>query len=442
MVENKDQGTILVLDDEDIVRRSFCDSLEDLGYLVLEAKNGHQGLSIITEQQPDIILTDLRMPIMGGVEFLQKCKDAGFDIPIIVISGVGSMNDVVQAIHLGAFDFLTKPIRESSLLQATVERALNQVRLKKENKNYQMHLERLVEERTQALNNSNYELAEHKDNLEKLVQERTQELQVVINSLHEAQEQLIESAKMASLGRLVAGVSHELNTPLGICLTFITSLEEKIVKFEKDYYNAAINKDKFEAFLASTRESSAIVLNYLNQACELVRNFKLISVDVSSDMKREFYLADYFHSVVRSLSAEIHNHQVEIICQNREEVFINSYPGIFSQILTNLILNSLTHAFSNIEVGKIIITLYTVDNDLIIKYVDNGAGMSEDTKRQMFEPFFTTARGTGGSGLGMNILYSLVVGNLSGSISCESVLDEGAQFTIKLPGLLYLDKSN
>jgi len=440
LVENKDQSTILVLDDEDIVRRSFCDSLEDLGYLVLEAKNGHQGLSIIAAQQPDIILTDLRMPVMGGVEFLKKCKDAGFDNPIIVISGVGSMNDVVQAIHLGAFDFLTKPIRESSLLQATVERALNQVKLKKENKNYQMHLERLVAERTQALNNSNYELAEHKNNLEKLVQERTQELQVVINSLHEAQEQLIESAKMASLGRLVAGVSHELNTPLGICLTFITSLEEKVVKFEKDYYNAAINKDKFEAFLASTRESSAIVLNYLNQACELVRNFKLISVDVSSDMKREFYLADYFHSVVRSLSAEIHNHQVEIICRNSEQILINSYPGIFSQILSNLILNSLTHAFCKTVIGKIIITLYTVDSDLIIKYVDNGSGMSEDTKQQMFEPFFTTARGTGGSGLGMNILYSLVVGNLSGSISCESVLHEGTQFTIKLPGLLYLDK--
>jgi signal transduction histidine kinase len=436
LIRNSDQSTILVIDDEDIVRRSFCDSLEDLGYFVLEAKNGNQGLSIIGAEQPDIILTDLRMPLMGGVEFLKKCKEAKFDIPIIVISGVGSMNDVVQAIHLGAFDFLTKPIRESSLLQATVERAVNQVTLKRENKNYQQHLERLVDERTRAFNESNLELARHKEDLEKLVYERTQELRVVIESLHEAQEKLIESAKMASLGRLVAGVSHELNTPLGICLTFITSLEEKVARFEKDYFDAKINKDKFESFLASTRESSGIVLNYLNQACELVRNFKLISVDVSNDMKREFDLADYYNSVVRSLSAEIHNHQVEITCQNNSAIIINSYPGIFSQILTNLILNSLTHAFCKTVIGKIIITLDVEDTHLIIKYMDNGTGMSEDTKQQMFEPFFTTARSTGGSGLGMNIIYSLVVGNLSGSIACESTLNKGTLFTIKLPALL------
>lgn len=433
---SSDQSTILVIDDEDIVRRSFCDSLEDLGYVVLEAKNGSQGLSIIASEQPDIILTDLRMPLMGGVEFLKKCREAKFDIPIIVISGVGSMNDVVQAIHLGAFDFLTKPIRESSLLQATVERALNQVKLKRENENYQQHLERLVEQRTQALHESNRELAKHKDDLEQLVDERTQELRVVIDSLHEAQGQLIESAKMASLGRLVAGVSHELNTPLGICLTFITSLEDKVVQFENDYFNAKINKDKFESFLASTRESSTIVLNYLNQACELVRNFKLISVDVSNDMKREFDLTDYFKSVVRSLSAEIHNHQVEITCLAKQKIMISSYPGIFSQILTNLILNSLSHAFSKEAIGKIIVTLDVEDNHLIIEYIDNGKGMSEETQQQIFEPFFTTARGTGGSGLGMNIIYSLVVGNLSGSILCDSAIGKGTVFTIKLPGLL------
>ena len=163
MSDSRDQSKVLVIDDEDIVRRSFFDSLEDLGYLVLDAKNGSQGLSIIASEQPDVILTDLRMPLMGGVEFLKKCQEAKFDIPIIVISGVGSMNDVVQAIHLGAFDFLTKPIRESSLLQATVERALNQVKLKRENENYQLHLERLVEHRTRALHESNQELAKHKD---------------------------------------------------------------------------------------------------------------------------------------------------------------------------------------------------------------------------------------------------------------------------------------
>jgi signal transduction histidine kinase len=434
--DSRDQSKVLVIDDEDIVRRSFCDSLEDLGYLVLDAKNGSQGLSIIESEQPDVILTDLRMPLMGGVEFLKQCQEAKFDIPIIVISGVGSMNDVVQAIHLGAFDFLTKPIRESSLLQATVERALNQVKLKRENENYQLHLEHLVEHRTRALHESNQELAKHKDDLEQLVDERTQELRVVIDSLHEAQGQLIESAKMASLGRLVAGVSHELNTPLGICLTFITSLEDKVVKFEQDYFNAKINRDKFESFLASTRESSTIVLNYLNQACELVRNFKLISVDVSNDMKREFDLTDYFNSVVRSLSAEIHHHQVEITCLSKQKIIINSYPGIFSQILTNLILNSLTHAFSKESVAKITVTLDVADNHLIIKYIDNGKGMSEETKQQIFEPFFTTARGTGGSGLGMNIIYSLVVGNLSGSILCDSAIGKGTAFTIKLPELL------
>ncbi|MEH6442373.1 MAG: hybrid sensor histidine kinase/response regulator [Oceanospirillaceae bacterium] len=433
MLHQKKLKTILVIDDEEIVRHSFCDFLEDLGYQVIGAANGKTGLVLALASKPDLILTDLRMPLMGGIEFIEKCTVALPDTPVIVISGAGLMGDVVNALHLGAFDYLTKPIRDPDLLQAAVSRALEQVRLRQENTIYQQHLEELVEQRTIELSVINTELELHQQDLEKLVSRRTKELQVVINNLKDTQQQLIDSAKMASLGRLVAGVSHELNTPLGICLTFISSLGQKINDFEKDFVKGVLRREDFENFLSSAQESSAIVINNLTQASELVQNFKMVSVDVSSDMRRKFDIVAYFNNVINSLKPELFDTQVTIHSAPEYRYIIDSYPGLFSQILTNLVMNSMTHGFTGGFKGHIKIELYYEGNLLVISYKDNGCGVSEEVKAQMYEPFFTTARGTGGSGLGLNILYNLVVNNLSGTVRCYSELNEGVEFLIKLP---------
>ena len=427
--------TILIIDDEDIVRSSFCDSLEDFGYKVVGADNGNTGLALLESLQPDLILTDLRMPKMGGIEFLKHSVSAYPHIPVIVISGAGSMGDVVDALHLGAFDYITKPVTNMNLLEASVARALEQVRLKRENNSYQLHLQQLVEQRTTLLSQSNQELELHKNNLEILIDERTQELHLTIDNLHQAQEQLIESAKMASLGRLVAGVSHELNTPLGICLTFISSLGDKISKFDRAFHRGELRKQDFVKFLQSAKYSSEIVISHLTQASDLVHNFKMVSVDISSDMERNFNLVEYINSIVESLKPELRNASVAIKYGRKDDFNVYSYPGFFSQIISNLIMNSKNHGFTGNKAGCINIELRLSSENLTIEYQDNGVGMTQEVLDQIYEPFFSTSRSAGGSGLGMNILYNLVVGNLKGSVHCSSELEVGTSFTIKLPRL-------
>ncbi len=433
MFQSNELRTILVIDDEDIVRRSFCDSLEDLGYNVLGAENGQVGIDIAVERSPDLILTDLRMPIKGGIDVLKYCSEHMAQTPVIVISGAGLMEDVVEALRLGAFDYLTKPIRDPDLLQAAISRALEQVSLKEQNNNYQQHLEQLVESRTAELSESNKQLALHKEHLELLVDERTKELESAITNLRNTQSQLVESAKMASLGRLVAGVSHELNTPLGICLTFISSLGQKFNRFEKDFYEGKLRKEDFEKFLKSSQESSDVVIHNLTQVSDLIQNFKMVSVDVSSDMKREFDLVEYIKNVVKSLKCETYDTKILIESDTTQSYSIRSFPGFFSQIVSNLIINSMSHGFPSGLAGTIEIDISAHESDLILKYKDNGRGMSEDTLEQLYEPFFTTARGSGGSGLGMNVLYNLVVRNLSGTVDCYSKIGQGVEFVIKLP---------
>ena len=428
--------TILVIDDEDIVRSSFCDSLEDYGYKVVSSDNGKSGLDLLSSTEPDLILSDLRMPVMGGIEFLNRCTALYPQIPVIVISGAGLMGDVVDALHLGAFDYLTKPITDVNLLQVSVTRALEQVRLKRENKNYQLHLEQLVEQRTALLQKSNQELELHKDNLEILVNDRTKELHATIENLKQAQDQLVESAKMASLGRLVAGVSHELNTPLGIGLTFLSSLSDKILSFERAFHAGELRKVDFENFLSSAKKSSDMVITHLNQASDLVQNFKMVSVDISSDMERKFDLVEYINNVVESLKPELNNVTFELKHDAAQNYTIYTYPGFFSQIISNLVLNSKIHGFSDHKKGNIKMELRVSGENLIIDYQDDGIGMSQEVQQQIYEPFFSTTRGTGGSGLGMNILYNLVVRNLKGSVRCSSEINQGAKFIIELPGLL------
>ena len=165
----------------------------------------------------------------------------------------------------------------------------------------------------------------------------------------------------------------------------------------------------------------------------MVQDFKMVSVDVSGEMKREFDLVEYIKNVVNSLKAEVFESKISIEYDRNSDYGIISYPGLFTQIFTNLIINSVTHAFASGVAGQINIQLKLVGQVIVIIYEDDGRGMTEDTRRQVFEPFFTTTRGSGGSGLGMNILYNLVVNNLSGTVECQSQLNLGTKFIIKFP---------
>ena len=251
--------------------------------------------------------------------------------------------------------------------------------------------------------------------------------------LNETQESLAEADKMAALGGLVAGVAHEINTPLGISITAVSHLDDSAQQFKSKFESGQLTKPDFLKFIETSDESIRILINNTGKAAELIKSFKQVAVDQSSEGKRAFDLKIYLDEILLSLKPKIKHslHQIEVNCD--KGIQINSYPGALSQIVTNLITNSLMHAFEKGVNGKIAINASTENDKVLLVYKDNGKGMSEDVLEHLFEPFFTTKRGSGGSGLGAHIMYNLVVQKLQGSIQCKSVLGEGVEYSISFP---------
>lgn len=257
-------------------------------------------------------------------------------------------------------------------------------------------------------------------------------LETMINDLKQTQDKLIESEKMASLGSLVAGVAHEINTPVGIGLTGVTQLMEECTDIRQRYDKGSLTENDFEDFLNSANEIADIVKKNLVRTAHLVRSFKQVAVDQTSEEDREVNLKQYFDEVVFSLASVLRKASVvvDIHCPDNLNVITN--PGLLSQVLTNLIVNSVNHGFSERDSGHIAMTLSELNShEFLLVYKDNGKGISEENAPKIFDPFFTTRRGTGGTGLGLNITYNIVTNALGGSIKCRSKEGEGVEFTIQ-----------
>ncbi len=259
------------------------------------------------------------------------------------------------------------------------------------------------------------------------------ELSKTLNNLEKTQDKLIESEKMASLGGLVAGVAHEINTPLGIALTGITYFDEISHNIHQIYETQEMTQEDFEKYLDDSKDISSQVLKNIQRASDLVQSFKQVSVDQTSEIKREFYVKDYINSIILSIHNQIKRTHITIKNNIPSDVKINSYPGAFGQVITNLILNSLIHGYSNKDKGLISFSLKKEKNNILLHYKDNGKGIKESDLPHIFEPFFTTRRGIGGTGLGLNILYNIVKKQFGGEISCASKINEGVDFTIIIP---------
>ena len=255
----------------------------------------------------------------------------------------------------------------------------------------------------------------------------------MIQNLKNTQEKLIESEKMASLGGLVAGVAHEINTPVGISLTGISHFEEISKEINKQYKNEEMSQESFEEYLSTSSELSSLIHKNLLKAAALVRSFKQVAVDQSSEEKRTFNVSKYANEVLLSLHSVTKKTNIKIVVNSKDNIRINSYPGSFSQIITNLVMNSVIHAFTEGEKGKIIIDLEKKNDNLFITYQDNGKGIKKEHINKIFDPFFTTNRDKGGSGLGLNIIYNIITSRLNGKITCESIEKEGVLFLIILP---------
>ena len=269
--------------------------------------------------------------------------------------------------------------------------------------------------------------------LEQRVDERTQSLTDALQKLTFAQTQLVRSEKLSALGALVAGVAHELNTPIGNSLTVASTLQDNAKAFAEDMAKG-LSRSRLDKFVNSSCLGADILVSSLHQAAELVSSFKQIAVDQSSMNRRLFRLSETISEIMLTMGPSIRKTSHTVIPTISTDILMESYPGPLVQILSNLINNTFLHAFEGMENGNVFITADLHGSEHIQMTVrDNGAGISENNLVRVFDPFFTTKLGKGGSGLGLNIVYNIVQDVLGGTIEVSSQLGEGTCFTLILP---------
>ncbi len=274
-------------------------------------------------------------------------------------------------------------------------------------------------------------------NLESLIQQRTQALETSLSNLKSAQDKLVESEKMASLGNLVAGVAHEVNTPIGIAITGTTHSIELVKELELLLSNNQLSKSKFSESISNIKTTNELIYNNLSRAVDLIQNFKQTAADQTGHTRYEFNLAEYFHNTLSSLKPMLKTHKVTLKTRLTEDIQMYAPPGIFAQIITILAQNACFHAYPKEQSEReFILSLERMDTRIRLTAKDNGRGVPLDLKKRIFEPFYTTNRQGGGTGLGLSILYNLVASQLDGDIKLLSEPNQGCEFILTFPMVL------
>lgn len=264
--------------------------------------------------------------------------------------------------------------------------------------------------------------------LEQLLKRQTEELQ-------STQTQLIEAEKMSSLGELVAGVSHEVSTPIGICITAESFFHDETQQIQEKFNNGSMSRQEFTGYLNVALENGSILSANLARTAELIKNFKQIAVDQCIEDIRPIIVFRYIENLLSTLKPRIKSLKHKIVISGDERVEITSYPGAVAQIITNLIMNSIIHGFDGIDEGNVSIDITASGTGVNIVYKDDGKGMSAEGQEKIFDPFFTTRKGKGGTGLGMNIVYKLITDTLGGHVECTSEVNQGIRFDIYIEDL-------
>jgi signal transduction histidine kinase len=254
-----------------------------------------------------------------------------------------------------------------------------------------------------------------------------------LDDLREAQQSLIAAEKLAALGGLVAGVAHEVNNPIGISLTVASSFARRCEEFAKEVDAGPLRRSRLGEFLEGGRDAANQLVANLQRAGELVQSFKQVAVDRSHADRRPFDLRESTDQIVASLRPALKKSQITLTVDVPAGIIMDSYPGSYGQVLTNLFLNSVVHAFPDGRAGSVIVEARQVRDDVDIFVSDDGVGMSEEIQRRAFDPFFTTRRNEGGTGLGLHIIFNLVTQQLGGRLAFESRLGWGTRFRITLP---------
>src|SRR5882757_3912489 len=266
------------------------------------------------------------------------------------------------------------------------------------------------------------------------VQERTRQLSQSLEDLRATQDSLVQTEKLAALGLLVAGVAHEINTPVGTSLTVASAFINKANRFEADVINGALRRSTLTEFIAATREAASQIMTNLGNAVDLIQSFKQVAADRNVSDRRRFDLGEVTEQVVRGLRFGLRGKNLTVSVECEPDLAMNSYPGPYGQVLTNLVLNSAAHAFPDGARGSVHIAAQASGKDKIeVLFSDNGCGMSPEVKRQVFDPFFTTRRDQGSTGLGLHIVHNIVTNCLGGRVSLDSEPGEGTRIQLVLP---------
>ncbi len=419
---------ILVVDDEPINRQVINNLLSLQNYQLTEACGGEEALIAMRNDGPfDLVLLDIMMPKISGYDVCQQLREIWpvNDLPVIFLTAKNQVADLVQSFAMGGNDYLTKPVIKHELL-ARVENQLKMLDINR--------------------------------NLEQKVAQRTEQLQQSLEQLTTAQQQLLEAQKMASMGNLVAGVAHEINTPLGTCITLVSLHLDQLKIFNQQMAAGNVTRKLMDSYLAKTEESQVLVQTNLHRVDELIQSFKKVAVGHSDDNCVDVVFHDRLTDIINSLKPTLNpkysdddmsvDSGIQITLVSRGQWSLNTYPEAWWQILSILVENSLNHGFFNKTAGQITISAALKSAPgpadkpvegkinsqyLVLIYRDDGHGMDDTQKDNIYEPFYTTTRIRGNTGLGMHIVYNLVVQKLGGEIRCQSELTQGVEFVIEVP---------
>ena len=397
--EHLKSATILIVDDNPNNLQMLSDYLEGQGFKTLIARDGELAIKRACYAQPSLILLDVIMPGMDGFETCRQLKqdERTRDIPVIFMTALASSTqDKVRGFEVGAVDYITKPIQQEEV-SARVE----------------THLE--IRHLTKSLQMAN------------------QELSKTLHDLKTTQQQLIETEKLAAVSELIAGVAHEINTPLGVGITASSGVEDRTKIQLNALEEGKLSRSALESYLKHVMQSSHLILENLMRAADLVRSLKQVTHKRYHAESRPFPVKSYIEKSAVSVIPESKREQYTLTVEGDASMTMHNSPGAFSQVIAGLVANSLMNAYAPDEPGHLYFALSRTGETVHIVYSDDGHGIPSEYLEKVFDPFFTAPRQRGGMGLGLYIVYNLVTQKLQGRIVCESQVGEGTIFRLEFP---------
>jgi len=266
------------------------------------------------------------------------------------------------------------------------------------------------------------------------IQEARDSAEKALADLELAQDTLVQTEKLASLGRLVAGVAHEINTPIGSSVTVSSALLDRAKHFREEFENGQLKKSSLMVFIDGVEEAASLLNSSLTSAVHLVQNFKQVAADQTSTQRRTFDLKTVLEEVISTLVPRLKHTRHSISIDIKSGISLDSFPGPLGQVVTNFFTNAVNHAFTDEQAGTMLINAQLLPNDMIeIIFEDNGKGIPADLQKKVFDPFFTTKMGEGGTGLGLNLVHNITVKILGGTLTLQSSEGQGTKFIVTIP---------